>query len=97
VGMPRIARLDTPGLLHHVMIRGIERRKIFNDDKDRENFIERLSILLPETRTQCYAWSFLSNHALCGAPHNVSYVKKGIPLGRRPELVGGGLIRSLGG
>ncbi len=38
--MPRTARLDTPGLLHHVMIRGIERRKIFNDDKDRENLIE---------------------------------------------------------
>jgi putative transposase len=203
--MPRIARLDTPGLLHHVMIRGIERRKIFNDDKDRENFIERLSTLLPETKTQCYAWSFLSNHAhfflrsgpagiaalmrrlltgyavsynrrhkrhgqlfqnryksiicqedaylqelvryihlnplrakivvdlkeldrysYCG--HSaltgkkkrqwqdveyvlgffgrrvgearkayVSYVKKGIALGRRPELVGGGLIRSLGG
>jgi len=45
------------------MIRGIERRKIFDDDKDRENFIERLSILLPETKTQCCAWSFLSNHA----------------------------------
>jgi hypothetical protein len=27
----------------------------------------------------------------------ISYVKKGIALGRRPELVGGGLIRSLGG
>ena len=27
----------------------------------------------------------------------VSYVREGIPLGRRPELVGGGLIRSLGG
>jgi putative transposase len=61
--MPRIARLDTPGLLHHVMIRGIERRKIFNDDKDREDLIERLSVLLPKTKTQCYAWSFLSNHA----------------------------------
>jgi putative transposase len=61
--MHRIARLDSPGLLHHVMSRGIERRKIFNDDKDRENFIERLSILLPETKTPCYAWSFLSNHA----------------------------------
>jgi putative transposase len=61
--MPRIARLDTPGLLHHVMIRGIERRKIFNDDKDRENLIERLSTLLPESKTQCYAWSLLSNHA----------------------------------
>jgi len=61
--MPRIARLDTPGLLHHVMIRGIERRKIFNDDKDREDFIERLSALIPETKTHCYAWSFLPNHA----------------------------------
>jgi len=45
------------------MIRGIERRKIFRDDGDREDFIERLSDLLPETGTQCYAWSFLSNHA----------------------------------
>jgi putative transposase len=61
--MPRVARLDTPGLSHHVMIRGIERRKIFNDDKDRENLVERLSTLLHETKTQCYAWSFLSNHA----------------------------------
>ena len=49
--MPRIARLDTPGLLHHIMIRGIERRKIFTDGKDRENIIERLSILLPKTKT----------------------------------------------
>jgi len=61
--MPRTARLDTPGLLHHIMIRGIERRRIFNDDKDRKNFIERLSILLPETETQCYAWVFMPNHA----------------------------------
>jgi len=61
--MPRVARIDTPGLLNHVMIRGIERRKIFSDDKDRDNLFERLSDLLPETQTQCYAWSFLSNHA----------------------------------
>ena len=60
--MPRVARIDTPGLLHHIMIRGIERRKIFRDDVDREDFVERLSDLLPETQTQCYAWSFLSNH-----------------------------------
>jgi putative transposase len=61
--MPRTARLDTPGLLHHIMIRGIERRHIFMDDVDREDFIGRLSRLLPETLTQCYAWAFLSNHA----------------------------------
>jgi len=25
-GMPKLARLDAPGVLHHVIIRGIERR-----------------------------------------------------------------------
>ena len=33
--MPRLARLDAPGVLHHVIIRGIERRNIFEDNKDR--------------------------------------------------------------
>jgi hypothetical protein len=33
--MPRTARLDAPGVLHHVIIRGIERRKIFRNNKDR--------------------------------------------------------------
>lgn len=61
--MPRVARLDTPGLLHHVMIRGIERRKIFRDNNDCENLIDRLSDLLPETKTECYAWAFMHNHA----------------------------------
>ncbi len=49
--MPRTARLDAPGVLHHVMIRGVERRKIFRNDKDREDFIERLENLCPETQT----------------------------------------------
>ena len=61
--MPRLARLDAPGVLHHVIIRGIERRKIFRDDKDRHNFLDRLEDLLPATHTACYAWAFLSNHA----------------------------------
>ena len=61
--MPRLARLDAPGVLHHVIIRGIERRNIFKDDQDRNNFLERLATLLPETRISCYAWSFMSNHA----------------------------------
>jgi putative transposase len=61
--MPRQARLDAPGVLHHIMIRGIERRKIFLDDRDREDFLDRLATLLPETGTACYAWAFLSNHA----------------------------------
>lgn len=61
--MPRLARLDAPGVLHHIIIRGIERRKIFRDDEDKNNFTDRLSILLPEIQTTCYAWALLSNHA----------------------------------
>ena len=47
--MPRQARLDVPGLLQHVMARGIERREIFKDDQDRQSFLERLAVILEET------------------------------------------------
>ena len=61
--MPRLARLDAPGVIHHVIIRGIERREIFRDNTDRNDMLYRLSDLLPATKTSCYAWAFLSNHA----------------------------------
>ncbi len=35
--MPRKARIDTPGALHYIIVRRIERRRIFYDDLDREN------------------------------------------------------------
>jgi len=60
--MPRQARLDAPGVLQHVMARGIERRKIFWDDKDRSSFLERFAVILEETQTQCYAWTLIPNH-----------------------------------
>ena len=44
--MPRSARLDAPGVLHHVMGRRIESRKIFLDDPDREDFLLRLEELV---------------------------------------------------
>ncbi|MGB5617781.1 MAG: hypothetical protein WBM78_13135, partial [Desulfobacterales bacterium] len=43
--MPRRARIDAPGDLQHIVIRGIERKTIFKDDRDLEEFIERLSSL----------------------------------------------------
>jgi putative transposase len=61
--MPRKARIDAPGALHHVIIRGIERRKIFRSDYDRINFVNRLAELIPETNTDCFAWALLDNHA----------------------------------
>jgi putative transposase len=61
--LPRQARLDAPGTLHHVIIRGVERRRIVGDDEDRQNFVSRLGNLAEETETRIYAWSLMSNHA----------------------------------
>jgi len=61
--MPILTRLDAPGVLHHIISGEFERRNIFRDNKDRDNFIDRLSDLLPATQTACYAWVFIPNHA----------------------------------
>jgi putative transposase len=61
--MPRAARPDALGVLHHIIMRGIERRKIFRDAEDRENLRERLGSVLSETRTGYYAWALLPSHA----------------------------------
>lgn len=44
--MSRQARLDSPGTLHHVMVRGIEQRQITDDEKDRADFVRRLAAWL---------------------------------------------------
>ena len=74
--MPRLARLDAPGVLHHIIVRGIERRAIFRDDCDRDGFLERLDRLISETKTGCYAWVLMTNTPIfycavdLGAFHN---------------------------
>ena len=61
--MPRRARLDAPGTLHHVIVRGIEKRRIVNDVADRKNFVKRLGELSTDTKTSIYAWALMTNHA----------------------------------
>jgi REP element-mobilizing transposase RayT len=61
--MPRTAKLDAPGVLHHAIIRGIERKKIFRDNQDRDSFLDRLAQIISESKTACYAWTLMSNHA----------------------------------
>jgi REP element-mobilizing transposase RayT len=61
--MPRQARLDAPGVLHHVMVRGIERTTIFRDDPDRTDFVARVAALAEGGAWTVYAWALLPNHA----------------------------------
>jgi REP element-mobilizing transposase RayT len=44
------------------MVRGIEGCKIFRNNKDRDNFLERFGAILSETKTSCYAWVLIPNH-----------------------------------
>lgn len=61
--MPRQARLDAPGTLHHVIIRGIEKKPIVQDDVDRKNFVERMGRLALDSKVAIYAWALMTNHA----------------------------------
>jgi REP element-mobilizing transposase RayT len=60
--MPRKPRLDAPGVLHHVMGRGIERTEIFRDDTDRNDFLKRLATQCENRRLIVYAWVLMSDH-----------------------------------
>jgi len=60
--MPRKSRIDTTGALHHIMVRGTERSKVFRSDADKDHFLERLGKILKETETCCYAWALVPNH-----------------------------------
>jgi len=66
--MPRGARLDTPGTLHHVLVRGIEQGSIVRDDSDRVEFLRR----------------YLSGHALEALPVGRPVGRKQLPAPEQP-------------
>jgi len=60
--MPRHKRIDVPGAVHHIIVRGLNRQDIFLVDKDRIDFLSRLKSALSQTGCRCYAWALLNNH-----------------------------------
>ena len=60
----RKARMDTPGALHHIIPRGIARRKVFDDNADRDFFVDRLGFVLSDSGPHCFAWALIPNHFL---------------------------------
>jgi len=61
--MPRQPRLDAPDVIHHVMVRGLERRALFRDDTDRADFVARLARLAERGALTVYARALLPTHA----------------------------------
>jgi putative transposase len=60
--MPRQPRLDAPGLLQHVIARGIQGSRIFLDRQDYEHFLTRLEKIVMKVQVRCYAWTLLPDH-----------------------------------
>ena len=54
--------MDAPGVLHHVMGRGIEGKNIFYSDIDRNDFLGRLGSLALDDAMEIYAWALMPNH-----------------------------------
>jgi len=61
--MARGPRLDASVSLHHVIVRGIERRRIFETEKDREDFLNRLETVVTEGKASCFGWALIPHHA----------------------------------
>ena len=55
--MPQKACIDAPGALHHIFVKGIQRRKAFDDDEGRDNFLERhmrsVTVASPQRLAYC--------------------------------------------
>ncbi len=63
--MPIGARLESPGTLHHVIVRGIEKKPIVDDDVDCNNFVERMGRLSQKLETPVYARVLMDKSRSC--------------------------------
>ena len=60
--MPRKARINNPGLTHHIMARTFNDLLLFRDDEDRTFYLSCLSHRIIETGFVCYAWVLMNTH-----------------------------------
>jgi hypothetical protein len=86
------------------MGRGLERRRIFYADADKQNFLARLGEALARSGFQCLAWAVMTNHyhllIRVGDQPLVKFrefVAQDLGEGDSDALLGGGLVRGYGG
>lgn len=61
--MARPIRVDAPGVLHHVIVRGNERKPIFRDDADRSSYLSRLARCRARFEFRLLAYCLMTDHA----------------------------------
>lgn len=60
--MARPLRIEYEGAHYHVMARGNQGRRIFDDDKDRQRFLETLAEACAKTGWRVHAYVLMDNH-----------------------------------
>jgi REP element-mobilizing transposase RayT len=60
--MVRPLRLQYPGALYHITVRGNRRQDIFIDDIDRKHFLQVLDEIASIRNVICYAYCLMDNH-----------------------------------
>lgn len=60
--MPRKARNKSECGIYHIMLRGINRQTIFEDDEDKEKFLQTLSEIKDKSECRIFAYCLMNNH-----------------------------------
>lgn len=60
--MPRQAREKSCTRIYHIMMRGINRQTIFEDDEDRVKFIETIELCKGKSEFELYGYCLMGNH-----------------------------------
>ncbi|THE11355.1 transposase [Bacillus timonensis] len=60
--MPRVARIKSRSGIYHVILRGVNKQTIFEDDEDRTRFLNVLQRYKEISRYKFYAYSLMDNH-----------------------------------
>ena len=76
--MARPIRIQYPGAVYHVMVRGNHRQAVFGDNADRRRFLETLGEACEKTGWRVHAYVLLGNpyHLAMGHFTRVSQVKR---------------------
>jgi putative transposase len=61
--MARPLRLDYPGAMHHVFVRGVARSVVAVDEDDYERSLTLLERAVLRFGLRCHAWCYLPNHS----------------------------------
>jgi hypothetical protein len=76
----RIARQQTPGVVHHVISRFVDRTWLLSDDLQRDRYLHLLGRALRRSDWRCLAYALMSNHlhfaVVAGAEPMDSWTKR---------------------